>query len=127
VKTLFTITAAIEAMTGVALEVAPSSVVLILLGTPLESPAGVVIARILGAALFSLGTACAFERAETHVRPAGLIVSMLVYNTAVGALLAYARVSAGLSGVALWPAVIVHSALAVWCIACLRISHPREG
>ena len=57
-KTLLTITAALEAGTGVALAVTPSAVVLALLGSPLDSPVGLVIGRVLGAALFSLGAAC---------------------------------------------------------------------
>ena len=47
-----------EARTGVALAIAPSVIVLVLLGSALDSPAGLLIARVRGAALFSLGAAC---------------------------------------------------------------------
>ncbi len=49
-----------EAGTGVALALAlaPSVIVLVLLGSALDSPAGLLIARVRGAALFSLGAAC---------------------------------------------------------------------
>ena len=47
-----------EAGTGVALAIAPSVIVLVLLGSALDSPAGLLIARVRGAALFSLGAAC---------------------------------------------------------------------
>src|SRR5271157_2932179 len=52
-KTWLTTTAALEAGTGVALALAPSAVVLILLGSPLDSPAGLVIGRVLGAAVLA--------------------------------------------------------------------------
>jgi hypothetical protein len=45
---------------------------------------------------------------------------MLLYNIAVVSLLCYARIGSGKSGVGLRPAVILHSALAVWCVACVR-------
>ena len=63
-KPLLTFSAAFEGATGVALLVAPSSVVLLLLGSPFDSPADMVIGRVLGAALFSLGAAC-WSRAMT--------------------------------------------------------------
>jgi hypothetical protein len=120
-KTLLTITAALEAGTGVALAVAPSSVVLVLLGSPLGSPAGLVIGRVLGAALFSLGVACWGARDDAPGRTAaGLVTAMLLYDFAAVSLLGYARIGLRMPGVGLWPAVIVHSALAVGCVACLR-------
>ena len=125
VKTLLTITAAVEAATGVALAVAPGSVVLLLLGSPLESPAGQVISRVLAAALFSLGAACWLARDEAQSRTAaGLIAAMLLYNIAVVSLLVYARVGLGMSGIGFLPAVILHAALSVWCVACSR-TRPR--
>ncbi len=122
-KALLTTTAAVEAGTGVALAVAPSAVVLVLLGSPLDSPAGLVIGRVLGAALFSLGAACWGPRDNTPGRStAGLMGAMLLYNVSIVSVLGYARVGSGMAGVGLWPAVVVHSALAVWCAACLRIA-----
>jgi hypothetical protein len=50
----------------------------------------------------------------------GLVTAMLLYNCAAVAVLASAGVGARLVGVLMWPAVALHSALAVWCIACLR-------
>jgi uncharacterized membrane protein YqgA involved in biofilm formation len=126
VRTLLTITAVLEAGIGVALTIAPSAVVLVLLGSPLDSPAGLVIGRVLGAALIALGAACWVARDDAQGRTAaGLVAAMLLYNIAVVSLLGYARIGLRLSGVGSWPAVILHSALAVWCVACLRIT--RQG
>ena len=121
-RPLLTITAVIEAGTGVALAIAPSAAVLLLLGSPLDSPASLVIGRILGAALFSLGVICWLARGDTRGRTAaGLIAALLLYNFAAASLLSYARIGLGMSGVGLWPGIILHSALAVGCVASLRI------
>lgn len=118
-KTLLTITAVVEAGTGVALAVAPSAMVQALLGAPFDSPAGSVIGRILGAALFSLGAACWFARHDAQGRSAaGLIAAMLMYNIAAASLLAYARIGLGMPGAGLLPAATLHAGLAVWRIAC---------
>ncbi len=122
-KALLTITAVVEALTGIALAVAPSSVVPVLLGSPLDSPAGQVIGRVLAAALFSIGAACWVARTDAHSRTAaGLIAAMLLYNVAVAALVGYARIGLGMVGPGTLPAIVLHFALAVWCVACLEIA-----
>jgi hypothetical protein len=123
VRTLLIVTAAVEAATGLALLVSPSLPVSLLLGAPLDAPVGQVIARVAGAALLSLGVACWLARSEPWgIGARGLIGAMLLYNVAVGALLAHAAVGVGLVGLGLWPAVLVHVALAIWCVAGLRRS-----
>ena len=127
VKTFLAMTAAIEIGAGVSLAAAPSTVALVLLGTPLASPAGRVLGRLLGAALWSLGMACWLARADPRSRAArGLIAAMLLYNVAATSLLGHADFGLGLSGVVLRPAILLHSAMAIWCLACLR-GRSREG
>jgi hypothetical protein len=127
VKALLTTTAAIETGTGIALAVAPSSMVRVLLGSPLDSPAGLVIGRVLAAALFSLGAACWFARHEASGQmTVSLIAAMLLYNVATASLLSYALFGMGMSAVGLLPAIILHSALAVWCVYGLRAVHKRS-
>jgi hypothetical protein len=115
-RALLTITAAIEAATGVALSVAPSRAILVLLGTPLDDPASLVVSRILGGALFALGAACWLAPAEAR----GLIAAMLLYNIAVSAVLCYARLNLRMAGVALLPAIALHTVLSIWCFAWLQ-------
>jgi hypothetical protein len=118
-KSLLIVTALLEAATGIALLVAPSVIVELLLGAGLSSPQSLVLGRIAGAALVSIGVACWLARKADAV-VTGLIAGMLIYNVAVPILLIYAAIAVGMSGVALWPASILHAALAIWCLAGLR-------
>jgi hypothetical protein len=118
---LLKLTAFIEAATGLALIVMPSIVVRLLLGSPLDTSAAGMLGRVAGAALLALGVACWLANDDTQGRAArGLVAAMLLYNVAVAALLAFASVGLALHGVALWPAVVLHSAMTVWCVTCLR-------
>jgi hypothetical protein len=126
-KHLHTVTAVIEAGAGLALLVLPSTVVWLLLGSPLDSPAAATLGRVAGAALLALGVACWLAHSDAQSRAArGLAAAMLLYNCAAAALLAFAGISLKLCGAALWPAVVLHAAMAVWCIACLRCKSPAK-
>ncbi len=119
-KALHIMTALIEVGAGLALLAIPSPVAGLLLGVPLETPAALTVARIAGAGLLTLGVACWLARDDSH-SPAskGLITAMLFYNTAAAAVLAYAIAGLELHGVLLWPAVILHVVMAIWCVASL--------
>src|SRR3954464_4750937 len=120
-KKLLVVTALVETATGVMLLVSPPLVVALLLGASLDAPAALAVARIAGAALLSFGCACWLARHDGSPRAVhGLIAAMLLYNSVAVAVLASAGAGARLVGVLTWPAVAVHAALAVWCIACLR-------
>ena len=119
-KSLLTVTAAVETATGLALLGLPSLVVSLLLGGSFDTPAALVVARMTGAALLSLGVACWLARNDERSRAAvGVATAMLLYNIAAVSVLAYAGIVAGLAGVGLWPAVLLHAALVAWCIASL--------
>jgi hypothetical protein len=127
-KKLLTLTAIIEAATGLALIAVPAIVVRLLLGSPLDTSAAVMLGRVAGAALLALGVACWLARDDTQSRTTGgLVVAMLIYNIAATAFLAFAGIGLGLHGVALWPAVVLHAAMAVWCVACLRRGPQNEA
>ena len=120
---LLRLTAIIEAATGLALIAVPSVVVRLLLGSPLDTSAAVMLARVAGAALLALGVACWLARDDTQSRATrGLVVAMLMYNLVATAVLAFAGIGLGLHGVVLWPAVVLHAVMAIWCIVCLRRS-----
>jgi hypothetical protein len=99
----------------------PSLVAGLLLGASLDAPAGLIVGRVAGGALLSLGGACWLARDDEPSRARrGLIAAMLLYNGLVGAVLANAGAGVRLVGVLMWPAVSLHAVLAVWCIVCLR-------
>jgi hypothetical protein len=122
-KGLLTVTAALEAATGLALLVRPSLPVALLLGSSLESPAGSIVARMTGAALLSLGVAC--WRARDGAT--GMISAMLLYNVATVAILTPAGLGERPSGIALWPVVVIHTAMAAWCALSLRAGKRRPS
>ena len=44
---------------------------------------------------------------------------MLLYDVAAVAVLAFAGIGFGLQGVGLWPAVVLHAVMTVWCVMYL--------
>jgi len=126
-KQLLTVTALVETATSLMLITSPTFVVTLLLGVLLEQPAALVVARVAGAALLSVGCACWLGRNDEHDRGvSGLVVALLLYNSVAATVLAHAGAGAQLVGVLTWPAVALHVTLAAWCIACLRRSWFRR-
>jgi hypothetical protein len=114
------VTGVIEAATGIALVASPSLPVSLLLGSSLDTRGGLVIGRLAGAALLTLGVGCYLARNDQASRAAhGLVSAMLFYNIAATTLLAHARLALDLLGIGLWPAIVLHAGLTVWSIACL--------
>ncbi len=97
-KKVLVFAAVSEAATGLALVIAPSLVGRLLLGEELTGVA-IAVARVLGIALIALGVAC---------WPGTPLVGMLSYSAAVTLYLAYVGFTGGLSGILLWPAVVLH-------------------
>jgi hypothetical protein len=117
VKNLLTLEAVIEVGAGLGMVVLPSLLVTLLLGSSLDTPVALTVARVAGVALLALGIACWLARHDGQSRAArGLLGAMVVYNAGVFMVLAYAGIALGLSGIGLWPVVVVHAAMTVWCV-----------
>jgi len=92
----------------------------LLLGTTLDGPAALTVARIAGAGLFALGVACWLGRTDvSSVAGQGLTRAMALYNLAAVLVLGYAGLQFHAVGILLWPAVIVHAVMAIWCLLTL--------
>ena len=120
-KELFLVTAIVEIATGLALLALPAIVLISLLGIQSATAETLVVGRIAGAALLAIGVACALARNEATL-PAqrGLLTGVLLYDVLAALLLVYAGLVVAMSGPALWPAVALHTLLAVWGLVCLR-------
>lgn len=97
-KKVLILAAVAEGATGVALLIVPSLVGHLLLGAELAGIA-VIVARVAGIALASLSVAC---------WPGTPLIGMLTYSAAVTLYLSYVGFAGGISGILLWPAVILH-------------------
>lgn len=119
-KRLLTLTAILEGPTGLALITIPSVVVQLLLGAAI-SGASITLGRVAGVALLALGVACWLAQHDAQsCAPRGLVSAILLYNLGTVVILGTAGIWSQTVGIALWPAVVVHAAMTVWCMACLR-------
>ncbi|MGO9113582.1 MAG: hypothetical protein ACLP9L_30490 [Thermoguttaceae bacterium] len=100
-KKVLALAATGEAALGLVLLVYPPIVVRLLFGADI-SGAGIVMSRVAGIALIALGLAC---------WPGPPLVGMFTYSAVVTLYLAYVGFSGGLTGILLWPAVVLHAIL----------------
>jgi len=122
-RPLFIATALIEVGAGLALIVSPAWTVSILIGGRFDTAADSIVGRVAGAALLALAVVSWLARNEVYGNAAtGIVTGLLLYNAGAGAVLAYAGIGLRLSGIGLWPAVALHVAMAVWCLAVLVLS-----
>jgi hypothetical protein len=124
-KNLLTVTAVIEGLTGLLLAAIPSFVTRLLLASSLDDAVSLTVARLTGLALLTLAVACWLARLDGGTRAAnGLVAAMVLYNIGAIVLLVYAGVALRLSGIGLWPAVLLHAIMGVWCVMRL-LKEPR--
>jgi hypothetical protein len=122
VKPLFIVTATFEAIVGLGLLIMPALTASILLSTTLETAAGLFMARLAGAAIFSIAICCWQARSVTHDGGVTAIVTGLTfYNFAAAAVLVYGGMRLGLQGPLVWPAIVAHSVLGLWCASLVWI------
>lgn len=119
-KYLLILTAVIEAGAGLALMCCPSATAVLMLGASLETFAAITLGRVAGMALFTLGMANWLAHYDANSAAArGLVKAMTFYNLGAAGILAAAGIWSQLVGAALWPAVIVHAGMFVWCLISL--------
>ena len=115
-RLLFRASAIAELLTGLALLVAPTLVVDLLLGEGV-SPIGGAVARVLGIGLLSVGVA-GWESREQDIRLAPR-AGLCIYNVGTAALLVMLGTASGMIGPLLWPAATLHAligATMLWVI-----------
>jgi hypothetical protein len=123
-RALATVTAVLELGAGLGMLAFPSLAGTILLGSPLSTPVELIIASVAGVALLALGVAFWFARHDEQSHPArALVGAMLLYNAGVVAVLLNTGIGLGLSGIGLWPVVLLHVVMTVWCGMYLRQQH----
>ena len=105
-KIVLVLAAVGEATGGVALLIVPSVVGQLLFGAELTGIA-VTMARLTGIALIALGVAC---------WPGTPRVGMFLYSALAALYLAYVGFAGGLTGILLWPAVVLHVIVAALLI-----------
>ena len=104
-RLLTTVSAVIEAATGIALVAVPELVARVLLGAGL-SDGGIAVARVAGFALLSLGLAC---RPTSDGATSSAVRALFTYNLLAAVYLGYLRVSGEFVALLLWPACVLHA------------------
>ena len=125
-KNLLIVTGIFESVTGILLLISPSLPVSILFDSSVDNPVGLLIGRLAGAALLSLGVACWLVRNEKSRAVTGVAIAMLLYNVVALVLLTFAGLIVHLSGMGLWPAVFIHVVLSIWCIKNILGKQTKE-
>jgi hypothetical protein len=100
-RKLLALAAMAEALTGLALTVAPLLVGRLLFGAE-STGVAIPVARVLGLALIALGVAC---------WPGPALLGMLTYGALVTAYFLYLAFGGEWVGPLLWPAVALHAVL----------------
>jgi|ERR1039457_4643058 hypothetical protein len=106
-RTLVLLSAAIEAVTGLALITDPDLVARVLLGVGL-SGSGIVFGRVAGFGLLSLGLACLPSGDEATAQ---VTRALFTYDLLATLYLGYLRIGGGFAGYLLWPSVSLHGLL----------------
>jgi hypothetical protein len=120
VKRLLIVTAVIELGAGVALLCFPSVTVALLLGSSLDTATALTLARVAGTALSALGGASWLAQYDAQSCAArGLVTAMVLYNLGTVIILSAAGIRSQPVGIASWPTVVLHTVMAIWCVASL--------
>jgi len=109
-RSVLGVAAAIEAVTGLVMILFPHVLIRLLFDADVVG-AGIVIGRVAGIALISLGLGCWMGRQEASRGWA--LSAMLIYNALVSIYLTLVGFGTEFVGMLLWPAAALHAALTV--------------
>jgi hypothetical protein len=122
---LLAVMSIVQLVLGLALLVVPVWTARLLAGVN-ASPELAVVLRVAGGIALTIGAWCALGRLSEdgmpRSRPLDLVPGLVVYNACVVAVIGDALVR-GVRAPLLWPALGLHLALLLWCIACLALEH----
>jgi len=123
---LLTVGAGLEGLAGLGLLVAPSELVAVLLGSPLDGN-GVVVAHLAGGGLLGLGVVCWSAR-HTPSAPAGLGASwaLILYNIVACVTLAGTRPAMSGRGLLVVGAAALHGLLWGGLLTALVRQHRQQ-
>lgn len=125
---LLLVTGVVEVMVGIGFLLTPGVVLVVLLGIKQAPSETLFVGRITGAAILGIGLVSWLMRTDTaQWSQRRLISGITVYTIAAAVLLVFAGVSSNMVGIMLWPGVIFHTALGVWCLAYLAGSSPKKA
>ena len=124
-RNLFVATALLEIGSGLVTLFLPATAIALLLGAEHPSVSALYTARLYGVALLAIGIVCWCARnGAPSAATRAVLCGMLTYNVGACSVLAAGSILAGLSGILLWPAAMLHAALTLWCVAILRAAQP---
>jgi hypothetical protein len=119
-KNLLIVTAIVEVGVGLALLFAPSLVTQLLFAADITG-AAIPLGRVTGVLLLALSAAWWLARGDAESRAGrALLTAMLIYDVGVTGILVILIVESQNVGILLWPVVIFHVAMVVWCVALRR-------
>lgn len=124
-KKLFVATAVIEVGAGLSLVSVPALAASLLLGVPSPSLEALIVGRVGGVGLLAIGVACWLARDDRGSRSRdGLLWGILIYDVGASAVLVYAGSVLATPGPGLWPGLVLHAVMAIWCAVVLRGIRP---
>ncbi len=118
------VAAAIEVGTGLILVSFPSLFVWLLLGVELSEP-GQIVGRLAGLTLLALALACWPSAGTESARPSSLR-ALLIFSALLALYLIYLGIGGRFVGPILWPAVVLHSVVAI-ALARAWVNASRGG
>ena len=126
VSRLLIVTTAFEGTTGLLLLLLPAVVLAWLFGWREIGRETALMGRVAGAAVLGLSVASWMAREDGGSRAErALLTGLLIYNVVAFVLLAVAGTTQHMIGLLLWPAVLYHGALTVWCAVCIGRGRPE--